>query len=458
VNQGDRPFGKQLPRIVSTPPGPRSREMAARLSKVESRNITWSSPDWPVFWSEAEGANVRDADGNVFIDLTSAFGVALLGHRSAPLEKALREERLIHGMGDIHPPVRKLELLERLAELSPWDETRIVLGSTGSEAVEVALKTAALASGRPGVLAFEGSYHGLTLGSLAVTERLHFRSDFERRLYGGVAFAPWPEGARARRRKDVEPNRCSAEDALKRIKVFLSGGAPNGDEIGAIIVEPMQARGGARLAPDGFMSALSDLAASFSAVVIADEIFTGLGRCGATLASSRVGLRPDIVCVGKSLGAGLPISACMAPAEIMDTWPDSSGEAVHTSTFLGHPLACSAAVGALEVYESESISDQSERRGVQLLEALKAELGSVAGVREVRGLGLLIGVEFEDARGGPDAGAGVRIAERVLRDGLIVLPAGEVGEVLEFSPPVVLTDEQMTFAVGTIGRAAREVL
>jgi 4-aminobutyrate aminotransferase-like enzyme len=148
----------------------------------------------------------------------------------------------------------------------------------------------------------------------------------------------------------------------------------------------------------------------------------------------------------------------MAPAEIMDTWPDSSGEAVHTSTFLGHPLACSAAVGALEVYESESISDQSERRGVQLLEALKAELGSVAGVREVRGLGLLIGVEFEDARGGPDAGAGVRIAERVLRDGLIVLPAGEVGEVLEFSPPVVLTDEQMTFAVGTIGRAAREVL
>ena len=333
-----------------------------------------------------------------------------------------------------------------------------MLGSTGSEAVEVALKTAALASGRPGVLAFEGSYHGLTLGSLAVTERLHFRSDFERRLYAGVAFAPWPEGARARRRKDVALNRCSAEDALERIKVFLSGGAPNGDEIGAIIVEPMQARGGARLAPDGFMSDLSDLAASFSAVVIADEIFTGLGRCGATLASSRVGLRPDIVCVGKSLGAGLPISACMAPAAIMDTWPDSSGEAVHTSTFLGHPLACSAAVGALEVYESEAISDQSERRGIQLLEALKAELGSVAGVREVRGLGLLIGVEFEDARGGPDAGAGVRIAERVLRDGLIVLPAGEVGEVLEFSPPVVLTDEQMTFAVGTIGRAAREVL
>jgi len=444
-------FGLRLPDVSVPPPGPRSREMMERLAAVESRNITWSDEHWPVFWAEARGANVRDADGNVYIDLTSAFGVALLGHRSHPLETALREEKLIHGMGDIHPPVRKLELLERLAAVSPWSDARTVLANTGSECVEIALKTAALASGRPGVIAFEGGYHGLTAGSLAVTERPHFRSLFEERVYPGVGFAPWPDALRAE-----EP---AGGESLRRVRALIESGAPNGDAIGAIIVEPMQARGGARVPPEGFMSGLSDLATEFDLVIVADEIFTGLGRCGTMFASDRVGLRPDIVCVGKSLGAGLPISACIAPRRIMDAWPESSGEAVHTSTFLGHPLACGAAIGVLDALESEGVADEVERIGLSLLEALRSRVGGSMSVGDVRGLGLLLGVEFVGADGvTPMEGAGVRVAERLLREGLIVLPAGECGEVLELTPPVVLTDDQIAYAVSAIASAIEEVV
>ena len=151
-------FGQQLPELRTPPPGPRSRASAERLAEVESRNVTYVADDWPVFWADALGSNVRDVDGNVFLDLTSAFGVAFLGHRPPVLEAALREETLVHGMGDIHPPQRKLELLERLASIAPFDEAKTILANTGSEAVEAALKTASLATGRPGVIAFEGGY------------------------------------------------------------------------------------------------------------------------------------------------------------------------------------------------------------------------------------------------------------------------------------------------------------
>ena len=180
MSRGGPRFGSLLPEVRVPPPGPASRALTGRLRAVESRNITHVGDHWPIFWEEAAGSNVRDADGNVYIDLTAAFGVALLGHASPAVRFAIAEQsqRLIHGMGDIHPPTKKLELLERLDRISPWDDTRTVLATTGSEAVEIALKTARLASGRPGILAFEGGYHGLTLGSLAATARAHFRGPF----------------------------------------------------------------------------------------------------------------------------------------------------------------------------------------------------------------------------------------------------------------------------------------
>jgi len=438
-----REFGSRLPDVRVPPPGPASRALATRLRAVESRNVTYVDEDWPVFWEEAAGANVRDADGNVYLDLCAGFGVALLGHSHPAVVAALAEQarRLVHGMGDVHPPAIRVALLERLRDLSPWPDARSVLASTGSEAVEIALKTAQLRSGHAGVLAFEGGYHGLTLGSLASTSRQTFRRPFAKRLYRGVAFAPYPlAGPRGA---------VAAGAALDFVRRALRDGAPNGDPIGAMIVEPVQGRAGVRVPPAGFMADVSGLAREAGIVIIADEILTGLGRCGAMLASTRVGLEPDLVCVGKALGAGMPVSACIGRSAVMDAWPASDGEAVHTSTFLGHPLACAAALAALERYGPDSVLARVEALGERLRTRLSERLSQQAGVKEVRALGLLIGIELAADRPGPAA----RVAVEALKQGVIVLPAGDQGEVVELTPSVALTDEQADHAVEVLVKA-----
>lgn len=437
------PFGRQLPRLVTPPPGPRSLGMALRLAEVECRNVTYQSPGFPVFWEAARGANVRDVDGNVFLDLTSAFGVAAAGHAHPTIARAIAEQadRLVHGMGDVHPPVVKVELMERLLALAPWPEGRGVLASSGSEAVEIALKTALLASGKPGILAFEGGYHGLTMGALGATHRRDFRQPFQDRLYPGVAWAPFPlpgrEGAGAGPR------------ALEEVRRLLAAGSENGDAIGAILVEPIQGRGGVRVPPPGFLSGLAEAARQAGAVLIFDEIFTGFGRTGSLFAFQHEGVVPDLLCVGKALGGGMPLSACLGSREVMDAWPPSRGEALHTSTFLGHPLACASALAFLDVLEEEGLVELASRRGSRLLERLRRGLGGSGVVREVRGRGFLVGIELEVGEEG-GGGAGVTLAVEALRRGLLVLPAGDRGEVVELSPPLTLTDEQMDVAVALL--------
>jgi 4-aminobutyrate aminotransferase-like enzyme len=444
-------FGRQLPRVAVRPPGPLSRGLAERLRQVESRNVTWTGDDFPVFWQSARGANVRDADGNVYLDLTAAFGVALAGHAPARVRRALRGQarKLIHGMGDIHPPEVKVELLERLAAESPWGETRTVLASTGSEAVEIALKTAVLHTGRSGVLAFEGAYHGLTLGALSVNARPYFREPFEDRLFGGVIFAPFPDP------RDGEPSRAHALAAVERALAVRS---PEGHRIGAVLVEPVQGRAGVRIPPRGFLAELGERARAAGALVIADEVFSGAGRCGRFLASERTGLLPDLVCMGKALGGGLPLSACLGRRDVMDAWPDSPGEALHTSTFLGHPLASAASLAVFDLLE-RGLARRSRRLGAVLRRDLRIALEGVSGVGEVRGLGLLIGIELVEADGRtPRVGAAVRVAEAALGEGLLLLPAGSEGHVVELTPPACLTREQVEFAVATLGRVIRRVL
>lgn len=452
----DDAFGTLPPRLTAAVPGPRSHALADRLRAVESRNVTWLADDFPVFWEEACGANVRDADGNVFVDLTAAFGVALPGHRAPEVVRAVEAQaaRLIHGMGDVHPPTAKVRLLEALTALMPWPDARAILTSSGSEAVEAALKTARLASGRPGVVAFEGGYHGLTLGSLAATARPAFRAPVAERLYAGVVHLPFPVDDAARR----SPAPSEEHPGLAALDAVLARGTPDGP-VGTVIVEPIQARGGVRELPMRFARGLMERARRHGLVIVADEIFTGLGRCGAPLASPLVGLEPDIVCVGKVLGGGMPLSACVAPARVMDAWPPSDGEALHTSTFLGHPLSCAAGTAVLELVAA-GLPAQAAAVGDALLAALREGLREPAARGEVvvRGRGLLIGVEVLDADGRPRAGAGAAVATRLLGRGYLVLPAGETGAVLELSPPAVLTHPQMTAAVQAIVEAVEEEL
>ena len=437
-------MGDLLPSVVAPPPGPGSRALAGRLRAVESRNITYVDEGWPVFWEAAKGANVRDVDGNVFLDLSGAFGVSLLGHAPDSVLEALggQAQRLVHGMGDVHPPSVKVELLERLAALAPWTPTRAVLGSSGSEAVEAALKTAQLATERPGIIAFKGSYHGLTAGSLATTERPHFRGPFRARLFEGVEFAPYPVTA------------SEAEATLATVGRLLEEGTSAGHAIGAVLIEPVQGRGGVRIPPDGFLAELVRLAREYDAVSVFDEIFTGLGRTGALFRGPAVGAVPDLICIGKALGGGLPISACLGSAEVMDRWPESSGEAIHTSTFLGHPLACATALAFLDEVERGDAVRRASALGDEIVESLRSALEGLPGVVEIRGVGILIGVEVATA----EPGAGARIAREALRRGVLLLPAGPTGDVIELAPPVTITGEQLAEGLRILVDAVRSVL
>jgi 4-aminobutyrate aminotransferase-like enzyme len=416
--------------------------------------VTYLGDDFPVFWTEARGAAVRDADGNVFLDLTGAFGVALAGHAHPRIVEAVaaQSRRLVHGMGDVHPPAAKVELLERLARVVPVPEARGVLASTGSEAVEIALKTALLATDRPGILAFRGGYHGLTLGALAPTDRPYFREPFTGRIYPGVARTEFP---------GEEAGEVGTAVALDRVDEILGRGAPGGDAIGAVLVEPVQGRGGVRVPPPDFLARLGEVARSRGALLVVDEVFTGMGRCGAVLASRAMGAEPDVVCLGKALGGGLPLSACVAPARVMDAWPPSPGEALHTSTFLGHPLACAAAGAVLELAE-EGLPERAREVGEGLMRGLREGLEGAGVEARVRGMGAMVGVELRrpgtSGAWDPWEGSGVRVAERALRAGLLVLPAGDGGEVVELTPPVVLTDEQEAFAVETLVEVVASVV
>ena len=432
-------FGASPPRRTGPVPGPTSRRLARRLHQVESRNVLPREGALVTFWDEALGVNVRDSDGNVLLDLTGAFGVALAGHRHPRIVEALERGggRLIHGMGDVQPSRERLELLEHLSSLSPWRSCRGVLSSSGSEAVETALKTAFLATGRPGILAFQGVYHGLTMGALATTHREHFRGPFRPQLSPHVAFAPFP----------VEEGEVGEKDVWPKVDQLLDEGTPDGIPVGAVVVEPIQGRAGVRVPPPGFLSKLAERTRRAGALLILDEIFTGLGRTGRIFALEEAEVIPDLLCLGKGLGGGLPLSACLGPEEVMDAWPPSQGEAVHTSTFLGHPLACRTGKALLEVLEEEELPDRARDTGRLMAQVLAEEIGNLGPRVRVRGRGLFLGVTFHDSNGvEPLDHAGVQAAEILLSRGIITLPAGARGEVLELTPPLVLDPELARYA------------
>lgn len=408
--------------------------MAQRLARVEARGVTYVADDFPVFWSEAKGSNVRDADGNEYVDLTGAFGVAAAGHGHPRIIEAVRRQtgRLVHGMGDVHPPTVKVELLERLARLMPWPESRGILASAGSESVEIALKTAQLVTGRAGVVAFQGGYHGLTLGALSVTAREDFRGPFRSRLPDSVSFVPFPIPLR----DGVE----AVAGSLEALEAALGGVRPGADGPGAVILEPIQGRGGVRLPPAGFLRDVARITRRAGALLILDEVFTGFGRTGSLFACESEGVVPDLLCVGKALGGGLPLSGCFGSEEVMRAWPASEGEALHTSTFLGHPLSCASALAFLEVLESEGLVARSRREGDRFRDRLAESLSGLPQVAEVRGRGMFVGVELRRA------GAGARVAVEALKKGLLLLPAGEAGEIVEIAAPLTISRVQLDWA------------
>lgn len=448
-----RPHTDLPPRILTPPPGPTARRLAARLRTVESRNVTFLDADLPIFWERARGSNVWDADGNRYVDLTAGFGVAVAGHRNRRVVQAIRRQaaRLGHGMGDVQPPTVKVKLLERLARISPIPAPRTVLASSGAEAVEIALKTARLGTGRPGVIAFTGAYHGLTYGALSVTDRDLFRAPFEDQLNPHVIRLPYPHPYRP------PPALAARVDDLGRAAIDVMEAAldtPAGRRVGAVIVEPVQGRGGDVVPPAGFLRELAGLCREHGLLLIVDEVYTGLGRIGRMFACESEGVVPDLLCLGKALSGTLPIAACLGSAEVMEAWPPSQGEAIHTSTFLGNPLACAAALASLAEIDRLRLPERAAAEGDRWIRQLR-ELGAGhAGVGDVRGCGLMIGLDMvrDAASRAPDPERAGRVVTAALRQGWILLAGGFHGNVLSLSPPLTIGRHLLEAGVDMLDR------
>ncbi len=394
-----------LPDLQTAIPGPQSLALAKELREHESHNVTYIDPSWPVFWERAEGGNVWDADGNRFLDFTSAFGVAGLGHRNPEIVAALhtQADQLLHGMGDVHPTRLKGELCRELSRLTyeRWEGAsgKVVLSNSGFEAIETALKTARIATGKPKIIAFENAYHGLGYGSLLGTDLPKFRGPFEDQLADLTVRQPYGE--------------------------FHPPSEAEAAEIGAVIIEPIQGRGGKRVPLPEFLRQWREWCDAHGALLIFDEIYTGFWRTGKLFACEWDGVVPDLICVGKALSGGFPISACVGRAEVMDTWPVSPGEALHTSTFLGHPVGCAMALKSIEILQRSELSESVAKASAMLEKKLRAFHHPA--VREVRGRGLMWGMEL-DRHAGPLLG-------QLLGEGLIMLADGPEGNVLAFTPP-----------------------
>jgi len=371
-------------------------------------------------------------DGQRYLDFAAGFGSAVLGHSHPRLLAALHDQatKLLQGLGDVYASDVKVALLEQLARLHPDPNARVLLTQSGGDAVTAALKTALLATGKPGVIAFDGGYHGLGYAPLAACGyKSSFRTPFTAHIGEHVRFAPYP-GVRG----------ASADASLSIVEQALRN-----QEIGAVLVEPVMGRGGCIVPPDGFLAALKQLTSHRSALLVADEIWTGFGRSGALVRSVADGVSPDILCFGKGLGGGYPVSACVARGEVMEAW--AGRDVIHTSTHAGAPLACAAALATLDVITSEGLVERSARIGAAGLEILRTGL-SDSPVTDIRGAGLMLGIELEDAASAQSCIQGL------LDDGFVVIGGGVRGDTLTLTPPLTVELD----AIGKLADALRQRL
>lgn len=332
-----------------------------------------------MIWARAEGCSVWDEDGREYLDLSGGFGVAALGHRNPRIQAAIAEQKVVHALGDLAEAEVTRELRERLGRPAK-------LGVTGEDAVEIALRTALLATGKPGIVAFEGAYHGTGLLALAATGLERFREPFSAWLPGPVHRYP-----------------------------FGADPGPLPGDAGCVIVEPVQGRGGARVPPEGFLERLRERCDESDALLIADEVYCGLGRTGVMWRSGELA---DVLCTGKALGGGLPLSAALFRPGLEQVW-ELGPEDVYTHTHTGSPLACAAALVVLA--EVPHLLERVGRAGERF---------------ERAGWG---GVGLMRAKAGDAAEA--------LRKGVIVVPAGVDGSLVSATPPLTITDGEIDEAL-----------
>jgi 4-aminobutyrate aminotransferase len=438
----------KAPDIKTALPGPKAKA-------IIERDHQYTAPAYgrvyPLVVKQGRGMVIEDVDGNLFLDFMAGIAVCSTGHSHPRVVKAIEEQarKFLHICGSDYYYEPMAELAEKLNRLAPGSAPKkIFFTNSGAEAVEAAFKLARHHTKRQHVIAFHGAFHGRTLGALSLTASRASHRAYFGPLIPGVHHLPY--GFCHRCPYQLKYDSCGVE-CVSLIEKTLFRYEVRPDEVAAIFVEPVQGEGGYVVPPPEYLPMLQDLCRKHGILLVVDEIQSGFGRTGKMFASEHWGIEPDIVCAAKGIASGMPIGAMIARAEI-STWTRSS----HGSTFGGNPVACAAALATIELLE-KGLVENAAQVGVILKEQLMALKSRHAVIGDVRGLGLMIGVEFESADGShaPDARLRDRVMQQCFAQGLLLLSCGE--STLRFCPPLIVTAEETKTAVEIFDAAVTAV-
>jgi 4-aminobutyrate aminotransferase len=426
------------PAIKTPLPGPRAKALIERDNTFVSPSYTRG---YPLVIERGFGAMVEDVDGNIFLDCAAGIAVNSTGHSHPDVVRAItaQAEKFLHMSGTdfyYEPQVRLAEELNAIAPIQGG--TRSFFGNSGTEAIEACIKLSRYATGRQNIIAFIGGFHGRSMGSLALTAS----KAIQRRGFGpllpGVYHAPYPDRYRSPLGSTAE---SISDVCIDYIEHQLFAHLVSPDEVAAVVVEPIQGEGGYVVAPDAFLQRLRELTKKHGILLVVDEVQSGMGRSGKMFAIEYSGVEPDIVAIAKGIASGLPLGVALARAGLM-AWPPGA----HASTFGGNPVSCAAAIATIKLLRDQLVKNAADV-GAHLMDGLTALADKHPLVGDVRGRGLMVGVELVRDRHTKERATHERdaVVAGAFNRGLLVLGAGK--NAVRFSPPLVLTREEADTAV-----------
>lgn len=426
--------------MVTPYPGPRARRVLERLRAAEGSGLRTSGADDPLVVETASGSIIRDPDGNAFVDLYASFAAANLGHAHPEVTAAIREQagRATHISSGFGSEIRA-DLVEALVSIAPAGLDRVVLGVTGADANETAIKLARSATGRREIIAFSGGYFGRLAGVVGVDGKASFRSAAG--LPPDAHFFPYPYPYRWRH----GPAEAAGAAALELVREALESPASGLGPVAVVVIEPVQGNGGVVVPPPDFLPGLRRICDEHGILLVFDEVQSGFGRTGRLWAGEHWDVVPDLLTVGKGIGGGMAVSAVLGGEAILGRWKPGT----HTSTFLTNAVNLAAARTAIGVMTRERLWERSAALGAELLDRLRSDLVDVPWVGEVRGLGLFVGIEIVADRGtrAPDPGHSLRIREAALRAGVVVGGGGHFENVVKLAPPLTIDRDLLAAGV-----------
>ncbi len=430
------------PRIVTPYPGPEARRVIERMRAVEGAGPRTGGADDPLVVAEAHGATIVDPDGNEFVDLAASFAAANVGHSHPEVIEAIRDQagRMSH-VSSASASEPRVAFEEALLEIAPAGLDRVLLGLSGADANDTALRLARSFTGRREVIAFSGGYFGRSSGVIGLNGKAAQRVRVARDA--DAHFLPYPYPYRWPLGRSEE----AGEGALGLVRHALEDAASGFGPVAAIVVEPVQGNGGVVIPPDGFLEGLRELCDRHGVVLVFDEIQSGFGRTGRVWAAEHWGVVPDLMTVGKGIGGGMALSAVVGRQDLMGHWPPGT----HTSTFMGNAINLAAGRAAIAVMRRDRLWERSERIGAAIRRSL-ADLADFPQVGEVRGLGLFIGIEVVADRSSraPDPARASAIRRAAFERGVLVGIAGHTDNVIKICPPLTIDERLLDTAVGIL--------